>query len=236
MSTLYLVSTPIGNLADITIRALEVLFSVDLILCEDTRETKKLLQHYRKEGKGQTVPKLLSYNDHHRDRRIPRVLERLVKGDDVALVTDRGTPLLSDPGYKLVQQVIKLAETNPSVQIEPIPGANALLPALQLSGLPQDKFCFVGFLPPKVKRRQKVLTGLPRMTVVAYESPRRVLDTLRDLYDVYGDIDCAVIAELTKVHQRVYRGKVTEVLEGFHQHPNQLKGEFTLVFNPRKEC
>lgn len=226
MGTLYLVSTPIGNLEDITIRALKTLYSVDLILCEDTRESGKLLDHYKKEYG--SYPPLLSYNDFNREKRIPEVLLKLQQGQGVALISDRGTPLLSDPGYKLVQAVYEFAETNPTVTIDAIPGANALLPALQLSGLPPDTFTFVGFLPKKTKKQHELLETLSNTTAVAYESPKRLVSTLTLLDEHFDEVEVAVALELTKMFQDIQRGSVHELVVYFTNHP--AKGEVTIVF------
>ncbi len=228
MATLYLVSTPIGNIKDITIRALEILWSVDLIVCEDTRETQKLLNEY-KEKFDSPYPKLLSYNDHNKDKRIPKILEILQSGQDVAFVSDRGTPLLSDPGYKLVKKVIELEDYG--LKIEPVPGANAMLPALQLSGFPPDKFFFVGFLPRKESKQIELIKSFPKTTVIFYESPQRLINTLNKLQTLLNDKPIAVCFELTKMHQKVIRGTISQVVTQLTQ--NKLKGEITVVLNNR---
>jgi 16S rRNA (cytidine1402-2'-O)-methyltransferase len=226
MGTLFLVSTPIGNLGDISYRAIEVLWKVELILCEDTRKTQKLLEHYKSVQK-KGYPPLLSYNDYNRDRRIPDILMRLTRGEDIALVSDRGTPLVSDPGYKLVQAVLEKAQEDLDMQIDSIPGANAILPALQLSGFPPNKFYFIGFLSKKHKARQEQLRQLPSTTVIVYESPFRIVQTLEDIQEVLGDIPVAVCMELTKLHQKIYRGSAKEVIAKLPQ--RKIKGEVTLV-------
>lgn len=232
MGKLYLVSTPIGNMTDVTFRALDVLFQVDLILSEDTRETLKLLNHYKKPTL--TIPKLLSYHDHNREQRIPYVLKLLAQGQQIALVSDRGTPLLSDPGYKLVAQVIKLMKGNSSIEIDSVPGANALLPALQLSGLPPDRFCFVGFLPRTESKRQEFLKELPQTTIVAYESPQRLLESLNSIDAVLGNVPIAVVGDISKKYQKVHRGYPHEVIEVLESDTELQRGEFVLVLNLRR--
>lgn len=226
MSTLYLVCTPIGNLKDITFRSAEVLWQVEVVLCEDTRKTGRLLKKYSEFGRG-TKPKLLSYTDYHRHRRIPEVIKMLKQGKDVALVSNAGAPLISDPGYKLVEEVINLQKEYPSVKVVSLPGPSAVITALQLSGLPPDKFSFLGFVPKKKNQRRKFLTGLPSTTVVVFDSPHRLVDTLRDLRETRGDVKMAVCREMSKLHQEVFRGSVSEGIEHFEE--EEVKGEVTLV-------
>ncbi|MCA9392354.1 16S rRNA (cytidine(1402)-2'-O)-methyltransferase [candidate division WWE3 bacterium] len=232
MHTLYLVSTPIGNRADISIRALETLWNVDVILCEDTRTTQELLNTYKSRF-DRPYPKLLSYNDHNRDRRIPAVLDLLIKGQDVALVSDQGTPILSDPGYGLTKEIYKL--NDPKIVVEVIPGANALLPALQLSGFPPDRFFFAGFLPKSDKRRREMIANFPSTTVIIYESPRRIRELLEQTCDVLGpEKKVAICRELTKKHQEALRGSVDDLL-GIDL-KERVKGEVVVVIdnNPQK--
>jgi len=240
MGILYLVSTPIGNLEDITFRAVEVLFSVDLILCEDTRRTGHLLEWLRSQkerlANSENKVELLSYTDYTREKRMDEVLARLAKGRNVALVSNAGTPLLSDPGYKLVQEVIELAEDF-DVTVESIPGANAILPALQLSGLPPDKFIFLGFLPRSSKQRHDLLRSLknlelPIKTAICFESPYRLKHSLVDIGKVLGEVQIAVCRELTKMYEEIFRGNVTESVTYFEE--KSIKGEITLVF--RIDC
>lgn len=230
MGTLFLISTPIGNLEDITLRAIKTLWHVDVLLCEDTRETKKLLDAYSSYKPTDRYPKLLSYNDHNRERRIPEVLQMLSSSLNVGLVSDRGTPLVSDPGYNLVREVIKLSNTQPDVTIDVMPGANAVLPALQLSGLPPDKFIFLGFLPKKHGKKKELLQGLPDMTWIIYESPHRLIDSLQELLDIVGEKRISVCIEITKMFQQVYRGTISEALAYFVAHP--VRGEVVLVLSP----
>ena len=178
-------------------------------------------------------PALLSYTDYNREKRMDEVLARLAKGQKVALVSNAGTPLLSDPGFKLVQEVIKLSR-NFEVQVEALPGANAVLPALQLSGLPPDKFLFLGFLPRKSGQRRRLLEnvnlihGCIELTVVCFESPHRLLKSLEDIRGVLGNVSMAVCRELTKMHEEIFRGTVGEAIGHFSSKP--VRGEITLVF------
>ena len=237
MGILYLVSTPIGNLEDISLRAASILTSADLILCEDTRRTGRLLEWLRDKSEfsnpGLEKPEMISYTDYTRERRMDEILARLAKGQKIALVSDSGTPLLSDPGYKLVQKVIELS-SDFDVTVESIPGANAILPALQLSGLPPDKFIFLGFLPRSSKHRKELFNGLKSFslkikTAICFESPFRLQDSLLDLKDVLGEVDVAICRELTKMHEEILRGTVSEALAHFEE--KGIKGEITLVFS-----
>lgn len=227
MAALYLISTPIGNLNDITLRALETINSVDVLLCEDTRDGKQLIDSYP--DFISNSPTLLSYNDHNRDRRIPEVINLLSQGKDIGLITDRGTPLLSDPGYKLVQSVVELQSKFEDIQIIPVPGANALLPALQLSTFPPDTFTFVGFLPRKEGKLRKLLQQHQNITVIAYESPHRLVKSLETMKDELGeDLQVSISFEMTKKFERTYRGSVKEVLDQLSSTPP--KGECVLCW------
>ena len=212
--TLFIVSTPIGNLADITFRAVETLKTVKFIAAEDTRRTRKLLNHF------DIKTKLISYYEHNRFARIPQILQHLESGKDVAVVTDAGTPGVSDPAYKLIRSVIQV-----DVKVEPIPGPSAFLTALVASGLPTDRFLFVGFLPPKKGRRKK-LSDLAshKATLILYENPKRVVKTLSDIATFLGDRPAVVCRELTKVHEEIIRGTISELLSYFSQE------------SPRGEC
>ena len=212
--TLFIVSTPIGNLADITFRAVETLKTVSFIAAEDTRRTRKLLNHF------DIKTKLISYYEHNRFARIPQILQHLESGKDVAVVTDAGTPGVSDPAYKLIRSVIQV-----DVKVEPIPGPSAFLTALVASGLPTDRFLFVGFLPPKKGRRKK-LSDLAshEATLILYENPKRVVKTLSDIATFLGDRPAVVCRELTKVHEEIIRGTISELLSYFSQE------------SPRGEC
>jgi 16S rRNA (cytidine1402-2'-O)-methyltransferase len=218
---LHLVATPIGNLGDITLRALWVLRSVDRILCEDTRVTARLLGHY-----GIDKP-LGPYHDHNADRVRPAVLAALRGGETLALVSDAGTPLVSDPGYKLVREA--LAEGLP---VTVAPGASAALTGLILSGLPPDKFLFAGFLPPRSTARRKALAawfGLDA-TLVFYEGPSRLAASLADMAAVLGDRDAAIARELTKRHEEVRRGRLAALAEHYREAPP--RGEVVVIIGP----
>ena len=219
MSTLYLVATPIGNLEDISARALRILKTVRLIAAEDTRHTLKLLSHF------DVHTPLISYHEHNKLRRLDDVLAALAQGD-VALVSDAGTPALNDPGYELVRAVLEAGH-----KISPIPGASAPIAALTASGLPTDAFLYLGYLPRKgSERRSKLeeIAGQP-FTLIFLESPHRLLDSLADLQSVLGDRSCAVARELTKLHEEIFRGKISEAIAHFTAQP--ARGEFTLVID-----
>ena len=216
---LYLVGTPIGNLEDITLRAIRTLTQVDLIAAEDTRRTGKLLQHLQI-----TTPQI-SYHEHSSTSRINELLERLQQGNNIALVTDAGMPSISDPGVKLVQAAIAL-----SIKVIPIPGGTAAISALAASGLPTDKFVFEGFLPLKEKERQGRLELLhsETRTVVLYEAPHRLLRTLTDLTTAIGEEREIVLArELTKIHEEFWRGKLSNAIALYTK--RQPKGEYTVL-------
>jgi 16S rRNA (cytidine1402-2'-O)-methyltransferase len=215
---LYIVSTPIGNLEDITLRALRVLKEVDLIAAEDTRRTRKLLSHY-----GIHKP-LLSYHEHNRRMREESLLEELRKGTNVAVVTDAGTPGISDPGEHLVKRAVQEA-----IPLVPIPGPSALVAALSVSGLPTESFLFYGFLPSKPSARQKFLLSLKDRpeTLIIYESPKRLRSFLEDAFRIMGERQVMVAREMTKVYEEVYRGTVSEVLKGLGE--EEIKGEVSIV-------
>jgi len=222
---LYLVSTPIGNLEDITLRALRVLKEVDLIACEDTRRTRVLLGHY-----GIRTP-LTSLYDEIERKKGEVLVEKLLAGRSLAYVSDAGTPLISDPGYHLVRRAIETG-----VSVVPVPGPSAVITALSISALPSENFAFFGFLPEKAGRRQtflRTLEDLP-MTLVFYESPRRIVDALRDVREILGERHVAVARELTKVFEEVIRGPVGDLIEKLEG--GVVKGEITLVVEgaPRK--
>jgi 16S rRNA (cytidine1402-2'-O)-methyltransferase len=221
-SGLYLVATPIGNLRDISFRALDVLRGADIILCEDTRVTRKLLNAYSIETRTQ------SYHDHSENDMRDKVLGWLQDGKRLALVSDAGMPLISDPGYKLV----KTCQQN-NIDVTTVPGANAPLAALQLSGMPSDKFCFLGFLPNKSKARQDLLRewiSVPA-TLVAFETAPRIEDALEDIVSVMGPRDVAVVREITKMFEEVRRGSAAE-LAGYYKENGQPKGELVVVIAP----
>jgi 16S rRNA (cytidine1402-2'-O)-methyltransferase len=216
------VATPIGNAGDITLRALELLRRADRIACEDTRVTCGLLARY-----GIATP-LLAYHEHNAARMRPLLLERLRRGETIALVSDAGTPLVSDPGYKLVRAVVEAG-----IPVTTLPGASAALAALVLSGLPTDRFFFAGFLPPRSAARRTALAELAGIaaTLIFFESAGRLADTLADMAAVLGARDAAVARELTKLYEEVRRGTVTELAE--HYAPvDPPKGEIVIVVGP----
>ena len=215
---LFLVSTPIGNLEDITLRALNVLKSVNLIACEDTRHTRRLLDHF-----GISKP-TISYHEHNEQARAQELVQRLTSGESVAIVTDAGTPGISDPAYRIV-----LAAIERGIAVVPIPGAVALIAGLVASGLPTDSFLFAGFLPVKKMARQSKLRDLKaeRATLVCYEAPHRIRETLADALEVLGDRQASLARELTKLHEQFIRGKLSELVAHFEAH--QPRGEMTLV-------
>lgn len=211
---LYVVSTPIGNLKDITHRAIETLKSVDLIACEDTRHSKILLDHYKIK-----TPRV-SYHQHAKVAKLDKLLSLLRDGKNIALITNAGTPGISDPGVKLISEAIKN-----KIEIVPIPGPAAFLTALSISGFDLKEFLFVGFLPKKKGRQKKLLalSSEPR-AIVLYESPYRIIKTLNDLLEFLGDREVVVCRELTKKFEEIYRGKISEVLPKI-----KPKGEFTVI-------
>jgi 16S rRNA (cytidine1402-2'-O)-methyltransferase len=225
--TLYLVGTPIGNLEDITLRALRTLKDVDLIACEDTRQTVKLLNHYGIEKA------IVSYHEHNELTRAPELIVHLEKGENIAMVADAGTPGVSDPGYRLVTLAVRH-----HIRVVPIPGASAFLSALIASGLPTDSFRFGGFLPPKAGARRTALEAIrnsPR-TQIFYEAPHRIVDTLRDVVDILGAERHVVIArEVTKLHEEFVRGSANKLLEEMEQR-SDIKGEITLLIGKAVEA
>ena len=215
---LYLVSTPIGHLEDITLRALSVLKSVDLIACEDTRHTRRLLDHF-----GINKP-TISYHEHNEQVRANELVQRLAGGESIAIVTDAGTPGIADPAYRIV-----IAAIERGITVVPIPGAVALVAGLVASGLPTDSFLFAGFLPAKKMARRAKLEELKteRATLVVYEAPHRIRETLADVIEVLGDRPASLARELTKLHEQFIRGKLSELVTHFDAH--QPRGEMTLV-------
>ena len=218
LKMLYIVSTPIGNLKDITLRAIETLKSVDLIASEDTRHTGILLKHY-----GIATPQT-SYFEHNKLKKAEILIERLKQGENVALVSDAGTPGISDPGYHL----ISLAHVN-GIEVTALPGACAAVTALSMAGLPTDRFCFEGFLPVKSAARRRKLEALKQeeRTMVFYESPYRLLKTLKDIVEVLSDPMVVVARELTKKFEEVKRGRAGEVYAYFSA--KAVKGEFVVL-------
>jgi 16S rRNA (cytidine1402-2'-O)-methyltransferase len=223
--TLYLVSTPIGNLEDITLRALRVLEEVALVACEDTRHSARLFDRH-----GITTPKT-SFHEHNEKDKCQALLQRLLAGDDLALVSDAGTPAISDPGYRLVH-----AAAEAGVKVVPIPGPSAALAALTVSGISTSGFAFLGFLPPKTAGRKKALeetASLP-LALILYEAPHRLEAMLTDMAEVFGPTrQIAVARELTKMHEEVLRGTARDLLEHFQE--TKPRGEITLVVAPMEK-
>ncbi len=220
---LYVVATPIGNLKDITLRALEILKNVNIIACEDTRVTKKLLNHYGIHGK-----KLIPYHEHIEEEASEKLISILNDGEDIALVSDAGTPCISDPGYR----VVKKAWEN-GIRVAPIPGAFAGAAALSASGLPSDKFLFVGFLPNKPKKKAELLEEYIKIgfTFILYESPKRIQKTLQIIGEISPDSEVVVAKEITKIHERFFRGKAKDILNILDEE-TLLKGEFVIIVHP----
>jgi 16S rRNA (cytidine1402-2'-O)-methyltransferase len=230
MGILYIVATPIGNLKDISLRAIEVLQSVDVIACEDTRKTGMLLQHIGKQfpQAHEDRAQLISYYEQNEFRRIPEILNLLINGKNVALVSDAGTPLVSDPGYRLVNACVESG-----IQITAVPGASSVLSALAVSGLPPDKFLFVGYPPHKSGHRKRLYESIKSQTVnattIMLEAPHKMLKTLVELQEVLGDIDVVICRELTKVYEEVRREKISQSLTHFEK--TVPRGEFTILFH-----
>lgn len=218
--TLYLVATPIGNLADITLRALDILKNVALIACEDTRHTRKLLQHYG------IATKTVSYHEHNEQQRANELIEILKRGDDVAVVSDAGTPAISDPGFRLVRAAIEN-----DINVVPVPGPSALISALTAAGLPTDEFFFGGFLPARANARRTRLAELRAVpgTLVFYEAPHRLSETLKDAYETLGEREAVVARELTKLHEEIRRGRLSELAE--HYATEEPRGEIVLLID-----
>jgi len=228
MPILYIVATPIGNLEDLTFRALKILKEVDLILAEDTRITKKLLDRY------QIEKPILSYHQHSQLTKVNYILELLKKGRNLALVSDAGTPGISDPGNKLINEIVEKVEM---VEIVPIPGASAVTVAASISGFPMDKFLFLGF-PPKKRKRKKFFEEVikSKYPVIFYESPYRIIKTLKELSSLFAQIcgqisgnsrEVVVCRELTKKFETIYRGKIDEVIQKIEK--DKIKGEFVVI-------
>ena len=216
---LYVVATPIGNLEDITYRAVRVLKEADWIACEDTRTTGRLLQHY------QIGTRTVSYHDHNETERAVELAGKLLAGETGALVSDAGTPLLSDPGYRVVR-----AAAEAGVTVQPVPGASAMLAGLVASGLPTDQFHFAGFLPPKPAGREKMLRSLEweEATLIFYEAPHRILESLASIQEVYGDREVAVGRELTKMYEQVVRGSAAQIARKLVDQ-DAVRGEFVIL-------
>jgi 16S rRNA (cytidine1402-2'-O)-methyltransferase len=222
--TLYLVATPIGNLEDVTQRALRVLGGADVIACEDTRHTRGLLERFSIRAK------TVSYHEHNEQERAAELASMLESGASVALVSDAGTPGISDPGYRLVRAAIEVGAS-----VVPVPGAAAFVAALVASGLPTDEFYFGGFLPPRTHARRTRLDALRALpaTLVFYEAPHRIAQTLSDAREILGEREAAVARELTKVHEEIVRGRLGELAERFGAGRETARGEMVLVIDRR---
>jgi 16S rRNA (cytidine1402-2'-O)-methyltransferase len=222
---LYLVATPIGNLGDVTLRALQVLAGADHVYCEDTRVTAKLLERYGIRNK------LKPYHDHNAQGAGQAILNDIAAGQSIALVSDAGTPLLSDPGFPLVRDCIAKG-----LRVEALPGASALLPALQLSGLPTDRFSFLGFLPQKKNERLKVLADIHERedTIIVYESPYRIVEALEDMASVFGARPISVSREISKLHEETLRGTAESIAISLKA-KTTIKGEFVVVIGAQEK-
>lgn len=226
MGTLYIVSTPIGNLQDITERAIKTLESVDFIACEDTRRIGLLLKNLNI----QSSARFISYYEQNESFRIPEIINLLISGRSIALTADAGTPTVSDPGFKLVRECV-----NQKIKVESIPGVSAAIVALTVSGLPTDKFLFLGYLPLKEGKRISLLKNLLKSlefiksTIIIYEAPHKLLKTLNNIQQVFGDIDIVICRELTKIHEEIRREKISESLDHFSK--TLPKGEFVILFH-----
>lgn len=230
MGNLYIVATPIGNLQDISLRALDILKKADFIACEDTRVTGILIKRFFKGREKIMFDKLFSFYEQNEIKSIPKVINLLLNGKNVALVSDAGTPTISDPGFKLVRECL-----NNGIKVESLPGPSAVISALVSSGLPTDKFTFLGFLPQKPGHRKKLLDNLNisqknlTTTVVFFESQHKILNSLKDLKSVYGNIEITVARELTKIHEEVKKETVDNFIELYKNHTP--KGELVVLFN-----
>ena len=214
---LFVVGTPIGNLEDVTLRAISTLQSVDMILAEDTRNSKKLLDAHKIETK------MISYHEHSNDKEIKKIIDLLLEGKDLALISDAGTPTISDPGYGLIRDCIKH-----DIVIVPIPGVSAITAAMSVSGLPSDSFTFIGFLPQKKGRLKKIeLLKNIENTIILFESPYRLEKTLNQLLEHLGNRSVVVGRELTKLYEEVIRGNLTDVIKYFSK--SKVKGEIVIM-------
>lgn len=221
--TLYLVATPIGNLSDISFRAIETLKEAEIIACEDTRQTKKLLSHY-----GIASKKLISYHEHNEKQRAEQLAKYLLEGKSVALVSDAGTPAISDPGYRIIQKAHEIG-----ARVVSIPGPVAFVSALVASGLPTDAIFFGGFLPSKRSERITYLEEVKSLpaTICFYEAPNRLREALKDCLEVFGNRDAAVVRELSKIHEEILRASLQELLEKL---PEKIKGEIVLIIDRQR--
>ncbi|MCT4635022.1 MAG: 16S rRNA (cytidine(1402)-2'-O)-methyltransferase [Rickettsiales bacterium] len=223
---LFIIATPIGNLLDITLRALEVLKSVDLILCEDTRVTNALLRHH-------LINKPLTvYNDHSNESTREKIINKLKSGQNLALVSDAGTPLISDPGYKLVQEI-----RSQNLAIETLPGACSVISALTLSGLPSDRFMFIGFLPHKNSAKEKIFSELNSIqtTLICFESANRLLETLKLMEQYFIGRSIVIAREITKLYEETIGNNAREITQYYQENPNKLRGEIVMMISPPDE-
>lgn len=220
LGKLYLVATPIGNLEDITYRAINILKEVDIIAAEDTRHTLKLLNYY------EISKPLISYHRHNEEIKSNLLINKLLEGQNIAIVTDAGTPGISDPGEEIVKEAIKN-----NIDIVPIPGACALINALIPSGLNTSQFAFYGFLPLNKKNRENIISKIKKedKTVILYEAPHKLIKTLEDILESIGDINCVIAKELTKIHEQFIRGNISEVVNKFNQ--EEIKGEYIILLD-----
>ncbi len=216
--TLYIVATPLGNLEDITYRAVKTLEKVDLIAAEDTRHSKKLLSHYG------IQTRLISCHEHNESHKAPQLIAKLKKGESIALISDAGTPCISDPGYILVKEAAK-----ENIRIIPIPGCSATIAGLSVSGLPTDSFLFAGFLPKKQQRLKQTLEDLKdqRPTLIIYESAKRIKKLLHAMLDIFGDRNACLAREITKLHEEYIRGPISEILSSLESR-ERIRGEIAL--------
>lgn len=240
MGTLYIVATPIGNLEDITIRAVKTLQNVDAIACEDTRKTGLLLSRIlpihtnttnsAMQNNNPIRPRLISYYEQNEMQRMPEVINALKNGLNIALVSDAGTPTVSDPGFKLVREAIK-----EGIKVESIPGPSSVISSLVVSGLPTDKFLFVGYPPKKPGHRKKLFQSFTlihqciKVTYILFESPHHLVRTLIGMKEIFGDIDIVLTRELTKIHEEIRREKISISIDHFSK--TNPKGEFVILFN-----
>ena len=220
LGKLYLVATPIGNLEDITYRAINILKEVDIIAAEDTRHTLKLLNYY------EISKPLISYHRHNEEIKSNLLINKLLEGQNIAIVTDAGTPGISDPGEEIVKEAIKN-----NIDIVPIPGACALINALIPSGLNTSQFAFYGFLPLNKKNRENIISKIKKedKTVILYEAPHKLIKTLEDILESIGNINCVIAKELTKIHEQFIRGNISEVVNKFNQ--EEIKGEYIILLD-----
>lgn len=220
--TLYVVSTPIGNLEDLTYRAVRVLSEVDIVACEDTRHSQKLLHHYG------IKTKTVSYHEHNERDRAEELLASIKSGQDVAVVSDAGTPGISDPGFRVVRMALEAG-----LRVVPIPGPTALISALVASGLPSDEFFFAGFLPARSGARRTRLADLAAIpsTLVFYEAPHRIVASLEDAREILGEREAVVARELTKLHEEIVRGRLSELANRFSQGAQEPRGEMVVVID-----